>query len=110
MIYLLPPHLQHFYLPTILHTCLADSNNLCNLINYVNIELQKLSNWFDANKMAINISKTKFIIFRSRGKKIDNEQARIFVNTNEIGVANDPQKIFELQRVYTAHDNCEHRD
>ena len=90
-------------------TCLAHGKNLTDLVNYVNTELQKLSNWFDANKMAINISKTKFIIFCTRGKQIDNNVANIFINTNEIG-SNDPLKIYELQRVYSNHDNIENRD
>ena len=50
-------------------TCLAKNKNLNALIDYVNIELRKLSNWFDSNKMAINVSKTKYIIFRTKGKK-----------------------------------------
>ena len=33
----------------------------------------KIANWFEwfrANKMAINVAKTKFIVFRTRGKPI----------------------------------------
>ena len=50
-------------------SCLAENKCLSDLIIYVNTELQKLANWFRANKMAVNISKTKYIIFRTRGKK-----------------------------------------
>jgi hypothetical protein len=52
-------------------TGLGKGNNLRDLTTYVNGELQKISNWFRANKMAINTSKTKFIVFRTRGKRID---------------------------------------
>ena len=44
-------------------SCLAENKNLPDLINFVNEELQKIANWFRSNKMAVNISKTKFIIF-----------------------------------------------
>jgi hypothetical protein len=40
-------------------TGLGKGKNLRDLTTYVNGELQKISNWFRANKMAINTSKTK---------------------------------------------------
>jgi len=46
-------------------TCLAKNKNLNELIKYVNDELHKIANWFLSNKMAINTSKTKFILFRT---------------------------------------------
>ena len=90
-------------------SCLASHSNLHSLIEYVNIEMQKLANWFLSNKMALNINKTKFIIFRTKGKKIDSNVARVFINTNEIGSYNDPNKIFELERVYSTHPNIENQ-
>lgn len=38
-------------------TCLAKGKNLADLTTYANSELQKISNWFRANKMAVNTSK-----------------------------------------------------
>jgi hypothetical protein len=38
---------------------LAQGKNLHDLIDFVNIELQKLAIWFKANKLAINANKTK---------------------------------------------------
>ena len=52
-------------------SCLAEHSNLNELIAFTNTELHKLANWFKSNKMAVNISKTKYIIFRTKGKKID---------------------------------------
>jgi hypothetical protein len=53
-------------------TCSLDSdNNLDNLIQRVNTEINKIAVWFKSNKIAINTSKTKFIIFRSKNKKLD---------------------------------------
>jgi intein-encoded DNA endonuclease-like protein len=45
--------------------------NLQNVISFVNLELQKIANWFRSNKMQLNASKTKYIIFRTKNKHID---------------------------------------
>jgi hypothetical protein len=37
--------------------------DLDTLIRNVNIEINKIAVWFRANKQAVNISKTKYIIF-----------------------------------------------
>jgi hypothetical protein len=66
-------------------TCLSKGKNLNELIIYVNNELQKIANWFRANKMAVNTSKTKFIVFRTRGKVIDPNECRLLFNNNELG-------------------------
>ena len=42
--------------------------NLQELVQRMNSEINKLANWFRANKMAVNISKTKYIIFHTKGK------------------------------------------
>jgi hypothetical protein len=49
--------------------CVASDTNLDNLVNNVNDKLKGVARWFRANKMAVNVSKTKFIIFHMRGKK-----------------------------------------
>ena len=51
--------------------CLKSGHNINTLISEVNIEVIKLANWFRANKMAVNVSKTKYIIFKPRGVKIN---------------------------------------
>ncbi len=90
-------------------SCLAEHKDLPTLIKYVNCELQKLSNWFDSKKMAVNISKTKYIIFRTKGKKIENPP-KVMFNTNELGKQENPDLIFELERVYSSHPNPDHRE
>ena len=40
------------------------------LNNTLNSELNKLSAWFAANKLSLNISKTKFMVFRPRQKRL----------------------------------------
>jgi hypothetical protein len=43
--------------------CLTSGPDLKAVIDKANTELQKLSAWFRANKMAVNVNKTKYIIF-----------------------------------------------
>ncbi len=81
-------------------TCLARNQNLLTLTTYVNSELNKIANWFVANKMCVNTSKTKFIIFRNPTKQIDNELAKLSFNSNIIGTPDDPNKYFEIERIH----------
>ena len=60
--------------------------------------------------MAVNISKTKYIIFRTRGKKIDQSTLpSVVFNNNEIGLPNDQSKIFKLERVFNDNPSIEHK-
>ena len=42
-----------------------DSHNLKTLEKTVNDELKKLSQWLNVNRLALNVSKTNFVIFRA---------------------------------------------
>jgi hypothetical protein len=57
--------------------------DLNTLILTVNEEINKIAVWFRANKLAVNISKTKYIIFRMKGKSIDDNTPSIVYNENE---------------------------
>jgi len=83
-------------------TCLAKGKILNELTEYVNAELQKVANWFLANKMAVNTRKTKFIVFRTHGKKIVNEDCVLLFNSNEIGKPADNSLIFQIDRIHNA--------
>ena len=48
------------------------SNDLNNLQNVLNKELKKLSLWLNANRLALNISKTNFVIFSPKNKPLTN--------------------------------------
>jgi hypothetical protein len=52
--------------------------------------------------MAVNVSKTKFIIFHTRGKPINNNECKIFYNDNEPN-DNDPLLITEIERCHNNH-------
>ena len=56
---------------------LITGDNLPELITKMNVEINKPANWLRANKMALNVSKTKYIIFHSRGKKFDFDENSI---------------------------------
>jgi hypothetical protein len=82
--------------------CLACDENIENLFSYANDELLKIARWFRANKMAVNVSKTKFILFHTKGTKIDPITTRLFYNDNEPN-QNNPNLITELERVHNNH-------
>jgi hypothetical protein len=86
--------------------CIASNTNTEELFNYANVELTKIARWFRANKMAVNVKKTKFILFHTKGTKINPEHARLFYNDNEPDM-NNPNLITELERV---HNNNEKPD
>jgi hypothetical protein len=50
---------------------LSKGDDLTALIEHVNLELQKLALWLQSNKLAVNVSKTKYIIFRSKNRCIN---------------------------------------
>ena len=62
---------------------LKAGKNLPELIDEVNIELKKWAQWFRTNKMAVNVNKTKFIIFHTRGKKVDLDGKKIIFDNND---------------------------
>ncbi len=59
-------------------TCLDSDSHLPTPINRVNIESQKISNYFRSNKMVVN----KFVIFRSKGKPVNIAPNSIIFNSN----------------------------
>jgi len=65
----------------------------------MNSELQKIANWFRSNKMAINTAKTKFIVFRTRGKRINPADCNLIFNNNEIGQPEDPSLLFPIMSI-----------
>jgi hypothetical protein len=80
--------------------CLGKGKNLNELTTYVNTELNKIANWFRANRMAVNTAKTKFIVFRTRGKNINPADCHLVYNGNEIGQPEDPAMIYDIERIY----------
>ena len=89
-------------------TAAIDSDiDLPTLIDRVNGEIQKIANWFRANRMAVNVTKTKYIVFRPRGTKItiDLDKDGLVYNDNELGKPTDINKISKLGRIH--NDNTD---
>jgi hypothetical protein len=80
-------------------TGLAKGANLQELVSYVNLELQKMANWFRSNKMQLNASKTKYIIFRTKNKQIDPQACNVVYNCTKIGLPDDPSLISPIERI-----------
>jgi hypothetical protein len=83
--------------------CVASNHNLKDLITYVNDELKKVARWFRANKMAVNVGKTKFILFHTKGKQID-PNIELTYDDNEPN-SNDPTLIHPVERFHSSHPN-----
>jgi hypothetical protein len=89
---------------------LVSGPDLHPLLAKANLELQKLGMWFRANKMAVNVSKTKYVIFKPKGKKIElDEHEGIFFNNNDIGAIQDQRKIYKLDRIFDSNPTPQDR-
>ena len=53
-----------------IQTCFFSDNDLSRLNQNINSELDKLADWFKANKLTVNLKKSNCIIFRLRQKKV----------------------------------------
>jgi hypothetical protein len=88
---------------------LDSGENLNELIARVNTEINKIAVWFRANKLAVNISKTKYMIFRMKGKKVDVNMPEVLYNANEPGQPVDNTLITALERYHDNHPSKEGR-
>jgi len=79
--------------------------SLPTLMDNVNMELVKWSSWFRANKLGVNVDKTKYIIFHTKGKKIDMAGKNIVFNNNDPTLPFNPDLVTNLERIHTVHEN-----
>ena len=63
-------------------TC--SGSNLDLLKSFSNKELEKCKIWFQTNKLSLNVSKTKFMIFRSNKMPTIQENFKLFIGDSEI--------------------------
>ena len=63
-------------------TGLAKGKNIPDLVNFVNLELQKLASWLKSNKPAVNTGKTKVMVFHPKGLSIRN--VTFVLNNNDL--------------------------
>ena len=53
-------------------------------MKFVNAELAKLSDWFRANKLSLNVNKTNYIIFRNRSRNCFDSNFHIVIDDKNI--------------------------
>jgi len=81
---------------SVLHFILfADNSNVClmhgsynSLFSELNKELLKISDWFRANKLSLNLSKTNYILFRSHRKAVPQKTCKLVIDNIEIPQVN----------------------
>ena len=61
-------------------------NHLCYTcsVNVVHSELNKIFNWLCVNKLSIHVTKSKYIIFHSQKKNINNKVPQIILNETPV--------------------------
>ena len=65
-------------------TNIFDTNSdLKSLIDSVNIQLEKNVTWLNANKLSLNVEKTHYVLFRNKGRIIENT-LKVYMNSQEI--------------------------
>lgn len=62
----------------------ATGKSLSEISYILNDELGVINDWFQANKLSINISKTNFMIMSSTGKRYNPNDCKIFIDGQEI--------------------------
>ena len=62
---------------------LSDSN-IDTLYKNANVEINKLYQWFCANKLSLNATKTKYIVIRPKNKKWNLEQHSILIKDTQL--------------------------
>lgn len=80
-------------------TSFAKSNkNLSELIRETNIELSKAQDWFRSNRLSLNVSKTKYIIFCNNNMQLDKNICKLNIGGEIIErIGNDcPTKSFKF--------------
>ena len=63
---------------------LKSSNNLQFLFSSANSELSKAACWFQANKLTLNVSKTKYMLFRSKNMPFDDHEFKLNIREEKI--------------------------
>ena len=83
-------------------TLQLSSNSLEVLCSTANTELVKISDWFRANKLTLNVSKTKYILFRNQDMKVDFSNLELSIDSGKIDrIGKDcDEKYFKFVGVY----------
>jgi hypothetical protein len=85
-------------------TGLDSDSDLHALMTRVSMELRKMAIWFQSNRMALNISKTKYIIFYVPPKKVD-KNVTLTLDSNIPNTPLNPNLIFKIEQIQDSHAN-----
>ena len=87
-------------------------DNLTTLFNTANLELKKAAAWFSSNKLTLNVSKTKLILFRKKNMHVNFENFHLKVGEEQIErIGSDcTNKFFKFVGLYLdEHLSWEHQ-
>ena len=78
------------------------SNDLVKLYIEAKIELDKIADWFRANKLTLNISKTKYILFRDKSQQVDFTNLKLKIQNEDIDRIGEDckEKLFKFVGVH----------
>jgi hypothetical protein len=65
-------------------TIYQSSNNTEKLYKATNEQLKILEDWFKANKLSLNASKTNYILFRNKNMELNDKNNKLLINGEEI--------------------------
>ena len=51
-------------------TC-CNSSDIKTISDFINVELKRVTDWLDVNKLSLNAGKTKFMVFRKKGGSLN---------------------------------------
>jgi hypothetical protein len=89
-------------------TGLDSDSDLNTLMARASSELTKMAQWFQANKMSLNTSKTKYIIFHAPGKKVNSDIAP-HIDENTPNTPHDPGRVTTVERIHSRHPTIIHK-
>ena len=88
---------------------LKSDSNLNKLISDMNTDINRMAVWFKANRLAVNKGKTKYMIFRVKGKQIPNDCPPLLYDENERDLPFNQDHITVLERYHDKHAKNEGR-
>ena len=64
--------------------CKLSSKSLHDLYDLANFELSKIEDWFKANKLTLNASKTKCILFKNKKEDVNITYLKLLIDNKDI--------------------------
>ena len=80
-------------------TLLASNKSLPALVDFVNLELQKVVEYFRANKLLLHPAKTQFILFHPSFKPYSASNISLFLDNNNANVVKNPDLCIKLNHI-----------